>query len=182
MADPPPPDDDLDGWIASTVQQALAYAQSLVRNRAEAEDIVHDCYGRLIARANVYDLPRDGSKLLFKAITNACINATQRRTPTTELETAAHASGADQLSLADKPEVQPERQAMHRELEEAVENALEELPVTQRAVVELRSLGHSLVEVAEMLDISDANARTLLHRARARLAIRLRPFIEENVK
>lgn len=70
---------------------------------------------------------------------------------------------------------------MRREFEEAIAAALTDLPVTQRAVVELRSLGHSWIEVAEMLEMSHANARTVLHRARRTLAARLRPFLEEDV-
>ena len=182
MADRPRADDELDDWIVSTVQQALAFALSLVRNQVEAEDIVHDCYGRLLARADQYDLPRDGSKLLFKAITNACINATQRRAPTVSLEATPCAAGGEATAVADKVGMQPEQQAMHHELETALAAALEELSTVQRAVIELRGRGFSLVDVAELLEISHANARTLLHRGRAGLAQRLRPFLEENVK
>jgi len=163
------------------VQQALAFAVTLVRNRSDAEDIVHDCYARLLAKSDTYDLAADGSKLLFKAITNACINRVQRRPPVVSIDAAEHAVGTDSGSLADKPESQPEHRAMCRELEDAVAEALTELPVTQRAVVELRSLGHSLVEVADMLALSHANVRVLLHRARQSLATRLRSLIEENV-
>jgi RNA polymerase sigma-70 factor, ECF subfamily len=182
MAEPPRSEDDLDAWIVSTIQPALAYALTLVRNRTEAEDIVHDCYSRLLARAEVYDLPRDGAKLLFKAISNACINHTQRRKPDVSLGVAEQAAGPDRLSLADTSAISPEQQAMQQELEDAVEVALDELSVTQRAVVQLRSMGHSLVEVAEMLDITHVNARALLHRGRERLAMRLRPFLEENIR
>ena len=182
MSDPVRSDDDLDAWIVATIQRALAYALTLVRNRAEAEDIVHDCYGRLLARAHLYDLPRDGSKLLLKAITNASINRTQRRAPEVGIHCAQQATGSDPLALADKSAVEPLQQAMQRELEVAVEQALSELPVAQRAVMQLRCLGHSLIEVAEMLDITHDNARTLLHRGRSRMAIRLRPFLEEHSK
>ena len=173
--------DEVDAWIAERVQRALAYAITLVRNRTDAEDIVQDCYLRLLAKSQQYDLPRDGTKLLFKAITNACINHVQRRPPTVGLQAAEHASGADRRSLADRPGTEPDRRAMRQEIEEAIAAALAELPVMQRAVVELRRLGHSLIEVAEMLEISHANARTVLHRARRTLAARLRPFLEEDV-
>jgi RNA polymerase sigma-70 factor (ECF subfamily) len=163
------------------VRRALAYAVTLVRNRAEAEDIVHDCYSRLLARSDHYDLPSDGTKLLFRAITNACINWTQRRPPVVSLDAVERGSGADRLALADTADVDPEHRAMRGELDAAVAEALAELPVTQRAVVELSSLGHSLVEVADMLQISHPNARVLLHRARRTLAARLRPFIEGHV-
>ena len=46
--------------------------------------------------------------------------------------------------------------ASFEELEAAVAEVLNELPVTQRAVVELRSLGHNLSEVADMLDTTVA--------------------------
>src|SRR6056297_4240512 len=121
MADRPRANDELDDWIVSTVQQALAFALSLLRNRVEAEDIVHDCYGRLLAQRDKYDLPRDGSKLLFKAITNACINATQRRAPTVSLDATRGAAGGDATAVADKVEIQPDQQVMHRELEAALE-------------------------------------------------------------
>lgn len=179
MSDRPRSDDELDAWVASTAPRALAFALTLVRSRPEAEDIVHDCYGRLLARTAHYDLPRDGSKLLFKAITNACINWTQRRSPTVSLEEAGQHGGADVCWPADRSSAGPAELAMQRELDEAIRDALGELPVTQRAVVELHSMGHSLVEIAEMLDISHDNARTRLHRGRERLAVRLRPFLRE---
>ena len=89
--------------------------------------------------------------------------------------------GSTAWSLADRADADPEHRAIRGELEAAVAAALAELPVTQRAIVELRGLGHSLVEVADMLEISHANARVMLHRARRTLATRLRPFIEDHV-
>jgi RNA polymerase sigma factor (sigma-70 family) len=174
-------DDELGRWIADTVQRALAYAVTLVRNRAEAEDIVHDCYGRLLTKSDRYDLPSDGTKLLYKAITNACINRTRRRPPVVSLDAAEHEPGSGGRSLVDKSDAGPEHRAILGELEVAVAGALSELPVSQRAIVELRSLGHTSAEIAEMLEISHANARVLLHRARQTLATRLRPFIEDHV-
>lgn len=182
MSDRPRSDDQLDAWIASTVQRALAFALTLVRSRPDAEDIVHDCYGRLLARAAVYDLPRDGSRLLFKAIMNACINWTQRRPPTVSLQQSEQRDAADPRWLADRSDAGPAEQAMQRELDEAIRSALNELPVSQRAVVELRSMGHSLVEIAEILEISHDNARARLHRGREQLEARLRPFLGENLK
>ncbi len=83
----------------------LAYAVSLVRNRAEAEDLVHDCYRRLLARADQYNLPVDGTKLLFKSITNACINWSRRRPPMVSLDAAERGIGADRRAFADRADV-----------------------------------------------------------------------------
>jgi len=155
--------------VRATVQPALAYAINLVQDHAAAEDLVHDCYCRLLEKADDYDLPRDGRKLLFKSVTNACINWSRRRPPVMELEATS----------TRRRQVAPEQPLMDRELEEAIGAALAELDVRQRAVVELQSLGHALVDVAEMLEISQSNTRVLLHRARKQLAKRLRPFLEE---
>ncbi|HEY2313849.1 MAG TPA: RNA polymerase sigma factor [Streptosporangiaceae bacterium] len=52
----------------------------------------------------------------------------------------------------------------------AIRTALIDLPVRQREVVTLRDIdGLSSAEVCEVLDISEANQRVLLHRGRSRL-------------
>ena len=171
--------DRLDAWVAETAQRALGYAMTLTHNREDAEDIVHDCYLRLLAKSAEYDLPRDGAKLLFRSITNACINRSQRRLPEQSLDQLEGARGPTGHSLADRRTIDPAQTAVQHELEKAVAEAMHQLPVTQRAAVELRSLGHSLVEVGEILEISHANARVMLHRARTALTSLLRPFIED---
>lgn len=171
-------DDDLGQWVARTVRPALAYAITLVRNRHDAEDIVQECYRRLLSRSVHYDLPRDGVKLLYKSITNACINHVQRRPPTVGLE----GSGEVMTPHWAEDGLPPDARLIQKELQEAVGQALEELPVNQRAVVELSSLGHSLVDVAQMLDVSHSNARVLLHRGRQTLAARLKTFREGEVR
>jgi RNA polymerase sigma-70 factor (ECF subfamily) len=160
-------------WVEASLPRALAYASSLVRRRADAEDLVHDCYVRLLAKSHEYDLPNDGVKLLFRSITNACINWHQRQPPTVSLDAATFSTNADRSESSN-----PEQRAMHRELETAVAEALAELPVVQRAAIELRSLGHSMSEVAEILETTHGNARVVLHRARQALAARLSRFLD----
>jgi RNA polymerase sigma-70 factor, ECF subfamily len=162
----------LEEWVEETLPRALGYAISLVSNRSDAEDLVHDCYVRLLAKSDVYDLPNDGVKLLFRSITHACINWQQRRRPEMNLgsETGVLAATSTQAG--------PSELAMLGELEGAVGEALASLPVLQRAAVELRSLGHSLTEVAEILEISHSNARVTLHRARQALSQRLARFLK----
>lgn len=168
------PEKSLTAWIAETAPRALAYARSLVGNAADAEDLVADCYGRLLAKSHEYDLAASGTKLLFKAVTNACINWGQRRPPEVSWENCEVGGSG----VAENRETQPDRRAMQRELESAVAAGLMELPVNQRAVIELRSLGHSMNEVAEMMGVSPENARVMLHRARRTLAVLLRPYLE----
>jgi len=167
----------IEQWILSTAPEAIAYATSLLRDRSAAEDVVQDCYYRLLDKADVYDLPADGRKLLFRSVTNACINRNTRERPILSLQSEddfAH-------DVPDRQAHAPEQIVMHRELEEAIRAGLADLPITQRAALELKALGHSLQEIAQMLDLSATNAGVLVHRARRTLARYLAPFVEEQV-
>jgi RNA polymerase sigma factor (sigma-70 family) len=168
---------DLTAWIEQTAPRAVAYAATLVGNGAIAEELVQDCYLRLLQKSDRYDLPSDGTKLLFKSITNACINWTQRRPPEVSVETIFPRGGADRFPRGERPD----DRAMREELSAAIDRALAELPVEQRAAVELSVLGHSSRELAEMLEVTPGHARVLLHRARASLADKLKPFLNEEI-
>lgn len=170
------PSDALDQWVLETAPRAVAYARSLLRDETDAEDVVQDCYCRLLAKATVYDLPRDGLKLLFTAITNAVINLRTRRKPVFRLvrDSGDGTEWAD--DPADDTAPPPEQLAMHAELSEAVAAGLVRLPQQQRAAVELKSLGYSQQEIADILQVSTTNAGVLIHRGRQALAKYLAPF------
>jgi RNA polymerase sigma-70 factor (ECF subfamily) len=163
----------------ATLPRALAYARSLLRDPALAEDVTHDCYVRLLAKSGTYDLPRDGTKLLYKAITNACIDKNYRDRRMVSLEAEAVGESVGAPPLPDNRADDPHELAAHRELEEAVALELLGLTVAQRGALELRSLGYSLEEIAESLGTSASNAGVLVHRARKILAGRLARFLEE---
>lgn len=167
-------DHPLDDWVLATAPRAVAYARSLLRNSHDAEDIVQDCYGRLLAKAGTYDLPRDGMKLLLASISNACINARSRRRTffsLTRLDDDAIDDPADRTTAT------PAEHAEGRELAEAIAIGLAKLPTAQRAAIQLKSLGHSQQEIAEMLGITSNNAGVLVHRARQALTEHLAPFL-----
>lgn len=173
----PPASPDLEAWVLASAPRAVAYARSLLGNKDAAEDIVQDCYGRLIAKAHQYDLIRDGTKLLMASISNACINATMRRKPVVSLATIT-AGEESSYDPPDRTTASADEVASGNELEKAMASAMAELPVMQRAAVELKALGHSQQEIGEMLKTTASNAGVLIHRARQTLAKRLAPFLE----
>lgn len=172
------PSDELDRWVLETAPRAVAYARSLLRNPHQAEDIVQDCYCRLLAKAGTYDLPRDGLKLLLTAITNATINLHARRKPVFGLVRTDPITGQTEADDPPDPDAAaPDELAAAGELNEAVAAALKLLPPQQRAAVELKSLGHSQQDIADILGITTTNAGVLLHRGRQALARHLTPFL-----
>ena len=167
---------ELDAWVLATASRATVYARSLLRDHHAADDVVQDCYCRLLAKATVYDLPQDGLKLLLTAITNACINARTRRKPLFRL-VRPDGDGEQADDPPDANAVAPEQTAVANELSGAVAEALAELPPQQRAAVELKGLGYSQAEIAEVIGVSTSNAGVLIHRGRQALAKRLSAFL-----
>lgn len=165
--------------MLATLPRAVAFANSLLHDRAQSEDVVHDCYLRLLEKADTYDLPADGTKLLYKAIANACIDRNYRDRNVLSLEVALAAEPDGATTVADTRACEPHELASQRELEEAIACELARLTVAQRGALELRSLGYSLAEIGEALGISPSNAGVLVHRARKVLADRLTSFWQE---
>jgi transketolase len=74
----------------------------------------------------------------------------------------------------------PENSALNLEIRQVITAVLDELPARQRAVLSLRDVtDRTADEVCEMLQISAANQRVLLHRARAVVRERLADYLME---
>ncbi len=163
-------------WVRAVTPRAVAFARSSVRHTDQADDVVQECLYRLLRRANEYDLDRDGVKLLFKAISNLCINQATREKALLSLGSADEDDRP--LDVADPTALRPEQIAQSREMETAGREALQTLPQLQRAAVELRALGMSKEEIAEALGVSPTNAGVLVFRGRKALAEELHSFLK----
>ena len=74
----------------------------------------------------------------------------------------------------------PESVLLGAEARAHVLAAIAELPPAQRDVITLRDVeGWSAAEVREALDLSEANERVLLHRARSKVRARLEAYFAE---
>jgi RNA polymerase sigma-70 factor (ECF subfamily) len=166
----------LDAWAREVVPRALAYARSLTRDASRAEDIVQECLYRLLRREGEYDLLRNGVRLLFRAISNLCINETTRRRGLASLD--GYGDEDRPFEVEDRLAVMPEQELARQELQEAVDAALARLPPLQRAALELRALGQGKAEIAEVLRVSESNAGVLVFRARAALAEALARYLD----
>lgn len=74
----------------------------------------------------------------------------------------------------------PEGEVLASEVRTRLRDAVDALPVRQRAVVVLRDVsGLGSEEVCQMLGLSAANQRVLLHRGRAAVRARLAAYLEK---
>ena len=158
-------------WVVAVAPRAAAYAQSLVGDPDRADDVVQECLYRLLRRADACDLERDGVKLLFKAVSNLCITRAARERVVASLDAPADDGGP--IPVPDAAGLRPDQILEHRELQERIRSALQTLPPLQRAAVELRSLGMSKEQIADVLEVTPTNAGVLVHRGRHALAVAL---------
>jgi RNA polymerase sigma-70 factor (ECF subfamily) len=74
----------------------------------------------------------------------------------------------------------PDAGVLAAELGERLTAAVATLPVAQRTVLELRDIqGFTAGEVCELLNLSEANQRVLLHRARSKARALLEGYLDE---
>jgi RNA polymerase sigma-70 factor, ECF subfamily len=162
----------------------VALAQTVVRERAAAEEAVQDAWVAIVTGLDRFE----GRSSLSTWMTGIVLNRARSRAvrdgrlrPFSDLareETqgptfdpdrfVADGHWAEPIALWDT--LDPERIVAGRELWRHVAQALDALPPAQRAVVILRDLeGRSADEIASTLGLTPGNCRVLLHRARAHL-------------
>ena len=140
----------------------LAYARSLLRDAASAEDVVHEVFLRLIASREA--LPDEPRPYLFRAVRNRSLN----RLRTTSRETAQPVEPAMFVARDGLSALVPD-----------LERALAELPEQQREAVVLRVwAGLTLEEVARVAGTSANTAASRYRYGLARLRERFGTHLE----
>jgi RNA polymerase sigma-70 factor (ECF subfamily) len=138
-------------------------AYRVLGGAAEAEEVVQDAWIRWHGtnRREVRDAPA----FLATATTRLAINVAD--SARARHEAPSEACLPEPIDVAADPTVGVERSD---ELEQAVRTLLEKLSATERAVYVLReAFDYPYRQIADVLELSEANARQLLVRARARL-------------
>jgi len=173
-------DGSIEEWAARIVPRAVAYARTLLARPSDAEDVVHDVLCRLFDHKE-YDLIANGDRLLFRSVTNACINRTTRRREMLSLDNAFDDGTGWSVVLRSDRTPDPADVAAANELHEAVKEELALLPDMQRAALELKAMAYSLNEIAHILNVSSSNAGVLVHRARKTLSEKLSSMLSTDI-
>lgn len=148
---------------ASAQRQAIrGFVRRLVRQDALADDLTqetflraqgtqHPCRDAAAEQGWLYSIALNVVRDHFRA---------QRRAPKEAREEA---------SLADRPSADDvEGTVLQAEMSDCIRGYLETVPSPQQEILILHDMaGLKHVEISQVLDISEANSRVLLHRARA---------------
>ncbi|MEU4767661.1 sigma-70 family RNA polymerase sigma factor [Actinosynnema sp. NPDC023794] len=139
-------------------------AYQMLGRAADAEDVVQDVWLRW--QGTDRSVVRNRIAFLVTVTTRVALNVAGSARARREIPVDRWLPG--QVLLAEDPTLAPERSD---DLERAVLLLLRRLSPTERAVFVLReAFDHPFRDIAETLGISEANARQLGRRARARLA------------
>jgi RNA polymerase sigma-70 factor (ECF subfamily) len=162
--------------------QEVAYRVSLLvcGHTEDAEDVMQEALLRTFQYVNRIEEPEAFRTWLYKTVRNACLMKRRRRVhePRRHESLEGQEGGDGEARAVEIPD--PSRPADTRLVDawigDRLRQALARLPRTYRAIVVLREIeGLSTKEVAAITQLSEANVKTRLHRARARL----RQYLED---
>ena len=151
--------------MRSNNQRLYRLARGLLGNDVEAEEAVHDGYVKAFTHLDGF---RGGSSLatwLARIVSNEALTRLRRRRPTVDIGEMAETLAADAGPFA-TAEPTPEQAIARREIRNAIEKAVDELPPYFRSVFMLRAIEQlSVEETASCLGIPGETVKTRFHRA-----------------
>ncbi|RBQ16434.1 RNA polymerase sigma factor [Spongiactinospora rosea] len=181
----------LDTWSRGMLRLARSY----VSTSDSAEEVVQDTWLAVIRGIDGFEGRSSVKTWVYRILVNTAKKRGARESRTVPWSSAFERDGDPPLdgvgaadgraplppAWKDLPAAWsvPEGEILASEVRGRIGAALAELPARQRSVITLRDLeGCSSEEVCAILDISPANQRVLLHRARTAVRKRLEDYFE----
>lgn len=158
-------------------QRLFRLARSILRDPAEAEDVVQEAYVRAFERLAGFNGPNGFGAWLSRITANEALGRLRRRGRVVTLDDWRGDAREDAIAGIEtmpSSEPGPERLAASAELRRLIEEAVDALPDDFRTVFVMRAVeGLSVAETAASLGIAEATVKTRLHRARRLLRARI---------
>jgi RNA polymerase sigma-70 factor, ECF subfamily len=162
--------------LVAHLDAAYNLARYLMRNEAEAEDVVQSAYVRAISHFAGFR-GGDGRAWLLTIVRNSCYDRMRKRGASgqdADFDEAVHSGG--------KQDPDPERALLLIERTELVRKSLAELPAESREVLVLRELEElTYREIANIVGIPIGTVMSRLSRARERLQETLSGYLKRGV-
>jgi len=162
-------------------QPVMNLAFRTLRDLTEAEDLAQNVFVQLWKSAPRYEATAKFSTWLFTIARNLCLNEIRRRTrhPAESLDqTRDDADDQPLYQIEDKRVATAAAVVLRSELVEKVDAALAILPENQRTALLLcRQEELSYEEIAAVLGCSLSATKSLIHRARETLRLKLKPYL-----
>ncbi len=159
--------------IRQNNQRLFRIVRAIVKDDAEAEDIVHETYIRAFTGLGKFRGDSRISTWLTRIAINEAYGRLRRRRPTVEFDSIDEAQIPD-AEIIPFPswaaQGDPERTMARHEINQILERAIDALPEAFRIVLVARLVEEmSIEETASLLGLRPETVKTRLHRARALL-------------
>ncbi len=161
-------------------KRVVAFVYRMLNDAGAAEDIAQQVFVQVWRSARRYRPTAKFTTWLLQIARNLVLNELRRRSrkPTSALVPKDHE--ASSAIYEDATLRNPGQEALDRELEDAVNQAVAALPEQQRAaLLLLRHEDMSYEEIAKVLKTTVPSVKSLIFRARTELRVRLAKYLEE---
>ena len=149
-------------------QRLYRVARAILRDDAEAEDVMQDAYVRAYQHLDQFAGRAKFSTWLTRIAVHEALARVHRRQRYDALEDYAEAQGETMIFASDAPN--PEQQVGGAQTSAMLEEAILTLPESYRTVLMMRDIEElSTAETADALELTEENVKVRLHRARALL-------------
>lgn len=146
-------------------QRLFRVARGIVKNHAEAEDVLQQAYLNAFTHLDQYENRGSFAGWLTRIAVHEAYAGHRRRR-----EAAGPIAGGDGYDRIPSPGADPEQAAASSELRRSLEATIDAMPEAYRLVVMLREVeGLSTAETAAAMGLNEDVVKTRLHRARAML-------------
>jgi RNA polymerase sigma-70 factor (ECF subfamily) len=172
----------------------LRVAQIFAQSAAVAEEVVQETWVAVLEGISRFEGRSSLRSWIFRIVANRARTRAQREArtePFSSFEVEEDAPAVDQSRFhpadhprwpghwSSPPSAWADEQLLNRETVDLARQVIENLPAMQKQVIVLRDVeGCSAAEVCLALEISDANQRVLLHRARSKVRAELEPHLD----
>ena len=151
-------------------------ARSILRNDAEAEDVVQETYVRAFTGLDMFRGDAAFGTWITRIAMNEALGRLRRRRPTVDWET--YGTNRNEAEIINFPisasGSDPEKAMAQSEIRTVLEHAIDELPDAFRSVFVARIVeGMSVDETADLFGLQPETVKTRLHRARVLLRAEL---------
>jgi len=149
---------------------------------SDAEELTHEVFVRVWRSAHRYQPSAKLSTWLLTIARNLVLNEIRyrQRHPTISRDIVREDGQYPEDSTPDTASVPPDAALLESELQQAIDDALQQLPENQRtALVLQRFEALSYEEIATLLDVSVPAVKSLLFRARTTLRELLKDYLNE---
>jgi len=166
-------------------QKLYNFSVRMCRDRSDAEDMVQDTFLNVFRYLKDFRYESKFKNWLYKVAASTCIKKRRKSkfAPERELSLDEFRPGDEAEAPEQVPQwaLLPLDKLLNRELADTINQGILSLPKKYRMVILLRDIeGFSTDETAQILDLSPANVKVRLHRARLFLRDKLKGYFEND--